>query len=460
MGLSFNIKLPEIQPYIKKIKDSSGEDMEVVPLEFIRLLYETLYARWREISGELDNISGSSSSSLTMATNRVLGRTTAGTGVPEELTVTAPLALTTGAIGTSIATSKLVGRTTAGAGAMEEIAAGTGLLLSGLTLSATGGAAVQTLNSKSANYTTVLADANNGVLHPSTDDNPRVFTIDSNANVAYPTGTLIEFENEVNQVQLKVTSDTFGVAGFGALAGLNLVPFQTARARKTASTRWLVETNPPGLYGTTLLIGNDNQANNSTTFNDQSIYARTIGAGGNTKYTTSNPPTGMTSSLTFDGVDDNLSCVGYDGFLFGALDFTVEMYVRFASVTGTQSIFEGRPPIAGSQGWLIYASGTGLRVFYDNADQVTAAGVLSLNTWYHIAWSRNNGANRLYKDGTQIGSTVTACPWLPQAKLYFGTDYASTSDFNGQMCSIRVTRGWGRYPANFTPPSLPLSATA
>src|SRR6185312_6195265 len=57
-------------------------------------------------------------------------------------------------------------------------------------------------NSQSANYTTVLGDAGKHIYHPSGDNNARTFTIDSNANVAYPVGTTITFVNEINTLTI------------------------------------------------------------------------------------------------------------------------------------------------------------------------------------------------------------------------------------------------------------------
>jgi hypothetical protein len=67
-----------------------------------------------------------------------------GTGTVTNINTTAPLSggpiTTSGTITTSMATNKLIGRSTAGSGIMEEITVGTGLSLSGGTLSSTGGA--------------------------------------------------------------------------------------------------------------------------------------------------------------------------------------------------------------------------------------------------------------------------------------------------------------------------------
>lgn len=95
--------------------------------------------------------------------------------------------------------------------------------------------------SKSANYTTVLADSGKSIDHPSTDANARTFTIDSNANVAYPVGTCIGFSNmTANVVSIAITSDTMNLAGTGTTGTRSLAQYGVAVARKVATTVWLI----------------------------------------------------------------------------------------------------------------------------------------------------------------------------------------------------------------------------
>jgi len=72
------------------------------------------------------------------------------------------------------------------------------------------------ITSKSVAYTTVLGDANTAIYHPSSDNNARTFTIDSNANVAYPVGTCLTFINDINTVTITLTTDTLVLAGSGS----------------------------------------------------------------------------------------------------------------------------------------------------------------------------------------------------------------------------------------------------
>lgn len=95
-------------------------------------------------------------------------------------------------------------------------------------------------NSQSAAYTTVMADRGKHIYHPTSDDNPRTFTIDSNANVAYPTGTAITFINDQNTLTIAITSDTLVWAEDGSTGSRTLAENGMATAIKVTSTRWII----------------------------------------------------------------------------------------------------------------------------------------------------------------------------------------------------------------------------
>jgi hypothetical protein len=96
-------------------------------------------------------------------------------------------------------------------------------------------------NSQSTAYTTVLADAGKHLLHPAADTNARTFTIDSNANVAYPIGTAITFVNETSQVvTIAITSDTLTLAGTTTTGSRSLAQNGVATAIKVTTTKWLI----------------------------------------------------------------------------------------------------------------------------------------------------------------------------------------------------------------------------
>ena len=94
--------------------------------------------------------------------------------------------------------------------------------------------------SKSVAYTTVSSDAQKHILHPPADNNARTFTIDSNANVAYPLGTCITFVNQINTVTIAITSDTMTLAGAGTTGSRTLAANGIATAMKIATTSWVI----------------------------------------------------------------------------------------------------------------------------------------------------------------------------------------------------------------------------
>jgi WD40 repeat protein len=97
-------------------------------------------------------------------------------------------------------------------------------------------------NSQSADYTTVLTDGGKHILHPSADTTARNFTIDSNANVAYPIGTTLTFVNQHSGgvITIKITSDTMRLAGAGTTGDRTLAADGIATALKITSTEWII----------------------------------------------------------------------------------------------------------------------------------------------------------------------------------------------------------------------------
>lgn len=98
-------------------------------------------------------------------------------------------------------------------------------------------------NSQSAAYTTVLADGERHIYHPSADVTARTWTIDSNANVAYPLGTAITFVNDTSAGVITIAiggTDTMVLAGAGSTGSRSLAASGMATALKIGTTRWMI----------------------------------------------------------------------------------------------------------------------------------------------------------------------------------------------------------------------------
>lgn len=147
------------------------------------------------------------------------------------------------ASGLTMTTARLLGRTTASTGAIEELTAAqsaTFLQGDGLTVDLCGFRGIP-LNTNSANYTTVAADAGKTIDHPASDANARQFTIAANASVAYPVGTTLTFTNmSANALTIAINSDTMYLAGAGTTGSRTLAQYGVATALKLTSTTWLI----------------------------------------------------------------------------------------------------------------------------------------------------------------------------------------------------------------------------
>ena len=141
----------------------------------------------------------------------------------------------TGAPGTGV-TPQSVGFTLAGGTTSKTLTVDTDLTASQIALK------IITQNSKSAAYTTVLADSACHILHPSADTTARTFTIDSNANVAYPIGTAITFVNQASAgvMTIAITTDTMRLAGAGTTGSRTLAANGVATALKITATEWII----------------------------------------------------------------------------------------------------------------------------------------------------------------------------------------------------------------------------
>lgn len=95
-------------------------------------------------------------------------------------------------------------------------------------------------NSQSVDYTAVLADRAFHIFHPTADNNPRTFTIPSNASVPYPIGTAITFVNKINSLTIAINSDTLTMAGTGTTGSRTLAANGIATALKITSTEWII----------------------------------------------------------------------------------------------------------------------------------------------------------------------------------------------------------------------------
>jgi hypothetical protein len=180
------------------------------------------------------------------------------------------------------------------------------------------------------------------------------------------------------------------------------------------------------------------------------------------------PTKNGSGSMYFSGVspysylkgDKNLG----QSVAFGTGDFTVECWVFPTSTTNDSVIMDTRPGANSANYFLFYLwTNSGAQqptiAWYAPTSYILSTGTVSHGVWTHIAICRANGILRSFKDGilqqAAADTTAYANPGAPYP--YIGASYGAGSDsFKGYIDDFRITKGYARYIANFTPPQQAL----
>jgi hypothetical protein len=205
---------------------------------------------------------------------------------------------------------------------------------------------------------------------------------------------------------------------------------------------------------TVLLVLDESGGDGTTSFDDKSSNNHTITANGNFQWDTAQAPTGQTSSGLSDGTGDYLQVGAHADFGFSSGDFTVECFVRFDVVTGTQVLVDMRS----TAGPLLYLD-AGTLNYFDGSVIGVAGTPPSADTWAHVAISRSSGSTKMFVDGTQTGSTYSdSTNYGATTAVRISESKDGGSGLIGWICSVRIANT-ALYTANFTPPSLPLQGS-
>ena len=190
----------------------------------------------------------------------------------------------------------------------------------------------------------------------------------------------------------------------------------------------------------------------------QSVKALTLN--GDTKSSTTQSKY-LSSSMYFDGNGDWIRTSDQEGSAYGTADFTVESWVYMTSAPSNYYyIWAQGSSTGGTNNFGIYYQSNVLKVWHNGGAAITGTNALSLNTWHHVALSREGTNLKLFLDGTQEGSTATNSSNITSSST--GLTIARWEEINdsgywtGYISDFRITKGLARYTANFTPPSAAL----
>ena len=189
----------------------------------------------------------------------------------------------------------------------------------------------------------------------------------------------------------------------------------------------------------------------STTFTD--VKGKTWTANGDAQIDTAQFKFGTSSGL-FDGTGDDINTADHADFNFGTGAFTLEAFARFTSFAANRMIFG---PSLAATSFMQVSTGKVLQVYDGTTVFTSAAMTMSVDTWYHIAVSRESAGTTLfmYLDGVDQTS-----PTIDAGVTFNFTDVGGftiggnlTNRMFGWLDEARVTKGINRYPAPFTAPT-------
>jgi len=208
---------------------------------------------------------------------------------------------------------------------------------------------------------------------------------------------------------------------------------------------------PTAITNTTFLL---NGINASIIDKSQSVKALTLN--GDVKSSTTQTKY-LTSSMYFDGTGDYIEIPHSPVFDLPG-DFTIEFWAYFNALSSNPVLIDKYD--ASASGWQIYYRNTGSSItFYTNTVvlQDPSSSNITTNQWHHIAVSRTGSTIKLFVDGIEVDSATYTTSFTTTVNTQLGRQRVNNSNYiNAYLSDVRITKGLGRYTANFTPPTAAL----
>lgn len=176
-------------------------------------------------------------------------------------------------------------------------------------------------------------------------------------------------------------------------------------------------------------------------------------------------PFGSGTSYLLDGSADSvLFFDGSDDWAVGTSDFTIEWFSRQTNLTDPpyQRVFS-------IGDWPNIKLGVSIEsgAFYywaNNSFRFSSGSASTVNTWIHWAVVRISGVTRIYRNGTQLGSSFNDTNNITDnsTSMTVGNTLtpASNAALIGNLTNFRWVSGLGVYTGNFTIPTSSLTAIA
>jgi len=220
-----------------------------------------------------------------------------------------------------------------------------------------------------------------------------------------------------------------------------------------------------GIDNNTVVMMHYDGEDGSTSFVDSSFSNHSFTPHGNAQIDTAQSKFGGASAY-FDGTDDYLTSADSSDWTFGNDDFTIDFWVKVNTLPtpGNCAIIMTHDE-DGLNGWVVRVYGGAgpsycWEFFSFDAGKSTITMVKNAfpNDWNHVALVRDGDNWMFFQDGTLADTaTINANSVTDFAgSLYVGINGGgATSDLNGWLDEMRISKGVARWTSDFTPPSQP-----
>ena len=198
------------------------------------------------------------------------------------------------------------------------------------------------------------------------------------------------------------------------------------------------------LNGTSAGIYDSSEMNNFETVGDAKLSTTTVKFSGST-------------SMYFDGTGDYLYSPANPNFAFGSGNFTVECWFYLASSNSNQCLIDFRSGSTSTVGFFFGIVTSGYIQVWNNANIIYYNAGITTGTWYHVALVRNSTTMAVYLNGTSVATATNSTNFTDNI-CRIGSSISAVENLNGYLSDLRITKGYARYTANFTPPTDPFPA--
>ena len=142
-------------------------------------------------------------------------------------------------------------------------------------------------------------------------------------------------------------------------------------------------------------------------------------------------------TVDFDGNNDYIT---FENNYNLSNQFSLEVWVKPESVSGTQTIFSKRNANNLSTGYDLRLFGTTLQFKWNSNEIIQSSYPLTANRWYHIAITNSNGTYRMYVDGIEVSNPVGGS--APSANAMKSLIGAMDQTGNASERPVNYFNGW------------------